>query len=231
VSEVGYTWDEVILPLQVFQESGFKVDFATPNGKEAQPDPVGVKSYPLLHLMGYGTRQQRGPSSMAGKALLRQLTDPIHLSKASGADYDALFIAGGHGALFDLHNHTGLQKLIETFYKQGKVIGALCHSSSILCEINIDGENLASRHRLTGFPTALEHFILAARMIHHRFLPMPLWTGRQLNKNTRQRPLWFRVYEVLNVFTTVPDGQLVTGVGPKSSRGVANQMTKLMMAT
>jgi|GEM_PF-6843331 len=228
VSEVGYTWDEVILPLEEFQLAGFEVAIATPGGRPAQPDPAGVKCYPLLHLIGYGTRRGRSPNSPLGRALSKQLAEPLDLRAQAAVEYDALYIAGGHGALFDLHNNAQLRALIRDFYRQDKVIGALCHSSSILCEVEIDGDSLAARHRLTGFPAALEHVILTARLVDRRFLPMPLWTGRQLNHNRRRRPLWFRILEVLNLYTTVRDGQIVTGVGPKSSRRVAAEMMTAM---
>lgn len=224
VSEVGYTWDEVLQPVVEFEKAGYDVVIATPNGQSPKPDPSSVQCFKLLHLIGYGTHKSRSQTSDNGQKLMAKFASPTPLAELTADDYAAIYIAGGHGALFDLHGNAKLNQLLADFYRQKKAIGALCHSSSILCEVDIDGKSVAQRHRLTGFPTAMEHFILTMGMVDKQFHPMPMWTGKCLDQDTCKRPVWFRVFEVLNLFTSVADGQIITGVGPKSSKPVARKM-------
>jgi putative intracellular protease/amidase len=43
-------------------------------------------------------------------------------------DYGAIFFfAGGHGAMWDLPGHAGLQELAARIYEAGGVVGAVCH--------------------------------------------------------------------------------------------------------
>lgn len=226
VSEKGYTWDEVLLPYLEFRRQGRDVVFATPGGARPSPDPHSVKIRPILSLAGFGTARRHGPDSAAGRELSQRLETPLPLADRRCEDYDSIYIAGGHGALFDLNRNADLHRLILAFDRESKTIGTLCHASSTLAYVEKDGGSFIANRRITGFPTLLEHFILALRMVHGNFLPLPLWTGRELNRHSRKRSLLLRVIEVLNQWTTVRDGNLVTGVGPKTGALVAKRMLK-----
>lgn len=224
VSEKGYTWDEVILPYAEFSRRGESLVFATPTGGKPEPDPRSIKIRPLLNWIGYGTAARRSTGTPQGRELLQHLEKPVPLSEQDAGDYSAIYIAGGHGALFDLNRNPDLHRLILDFDRTGKTIGTLCHSSSTLAYVEKDGRSLIADKRVTGFPTLLEHFILTFGMVDKRFLPLPLWTGRELNRRSGKRSISLRLWEVLNQWTSVRDGHIVTGVGPKVGRIVARRM-------
>ncbi len=224
VSEKGYTWDEVILPYLEFRRQGREMVFATPTGARPAPDPLSIKTRPIMNLMGYGTSHAVAPDTEKGKELQARLDQPVALSGASAEDFDGIYIAGGHGSLFDLNRNTDLHGLILDFDRETKPIGTLCHASSTLAYVSRGGESFIADKRVTGFPTLLEHFLLTFRMVHQRFLPLPIWTGRELDGKSRRRSLWLRLWEVLNPWTTVKDGHITTGVGPKVGGQVARRM-------
>uniref|UniRef100_UPI0028BE0A7F DJ-1/PfpI family protein n=1 Tax=Citricoccus sp. TaxID=1978372 RepID=UPI0028BE0A7F len=41
--------------------------------------------------------------------------------------YDAVYLVGGHGTMWDFLNTEGLQNLVASVYNAGGVVGAVCH--------------------------------------------------------------------------------------------------------
>src|SRR3989344_7021140 len=126
VSEKGYTWDEVIYPYLEFQKQGWQVVFATPAGGAPKVDPVSIIVRPVLQMFGYGTAKNVAPDSVKGKELLSRMEHPISLDQANATDYDAIFVAGGHGALFELNKKETVHKLLLEFYEAKKTLGLVC---------------------------------------------------------------------------------------------------------
>ena len=50
------------------------------------------------------------------------------LAKFQLSPYDALFIPGGHGPMWDLAVDKNLKKLVEDFYFGGEFVTAVCHA-------------------------------------------------------------------------------------------------------
>ena len=59
------------------------------------------------------------------------LSITLKLETVNQADYDAVFYPGGHGALWDLAENKNSIRLIEEFYKNNKLVGAVCHAPAI----------------------------------------------------------------------------------------------------
>lgn len=224
VSQVGYTWDEVILPFAQFQKSGCEVVFATPLGKSAKLDPLSIKIRPILNLFGLGTSKSFSPKTNLGQKLLHLLQSPRSLKEIDSQDFDALFIAGGHGSLFDLNQNKSLHKLILDFDKQQKPIGVVCHASSTLAFITEDNRPFLTHRRVTGFPIIWEKIALISGQINQAFLPLPFLTGEKLNHFATGRTFWDRIFETINPWYTISDGNIISGVGPKSAATVAKKM-------
>ncbi|EKD64937.1 MAG: ThiJ/PfpI protein [uncultured bacterium] len=221
VSERGYTWDEVIYPYLEFQKRHWQVVFATPTGGIPNVDPLSVEVRLFWNLFGFGTSKKVAPNSEKGKEMLAILRKPLDLRKARAADYDAIFVAGGHGALFDLNKNIDLHRLILEFDNARKPVGLLCHASSVLAFMQKDGKPYLHDRRITGFPTAWEHFVLKTGRVYKDFLPMPIWTGREIDKAATRRSWFDRIMEVLNPWYTIQDKNLITGVGPKTGSRLA----------
>lgn len=218
VSEVGYTWEEVIVPYLTFLENGYTVDFATITGGEPVVDPLSIINRPLLSQIGFGVSEDISPSTPAGKALQVKLATVIGIEAVNPSQYEGIFLAGGHGSLFDMNKSQKLHGLILAFDQLDKKIMAICHASSTLAYVQKNGKSLIADKRVTGFPTFNEYIILTFRMIHKTFLPLPIWTEKELNRVSRKRTLWMKIWGVLNAQYAVKDGNIITGVGPKAGR-------------
>lgn len=227
VSEYGYTWEEIVAPWIVLTDAGAEIVIATPTGAVPKPDPESVTRRSLTSLVGYGISGSLAPDSERGRELMAELERPTALADIDAAALDAIYIAGGHGALFDLHEDARLHDLVRAFDVEDKPVAALCHASSVLGYVEKDGAPLIQNKKVTGFPTALEHFILTVGWVNERFLPLPIWTGRVLDERSGRRGLGLRLWELLNPRTVVADGNIVTGVGPKAGGPLARKMLKL----
>ena len=81
------------------------------------------------------------------KSIAELLQSPDALSK-----YDAVFLPGGHGIVFDGPPSDDLKRLLEKFLADGKVIAAVCHGPAGLVNIcNPDGTPLVAGKTVTGF--------------------------------------------------------------------------------
>lgn len=224
ISEVGYTWEEVIVPYIEFKKFGFRVDFSTITGNKPIPDPFSVVVRPVFNKFGFGISRIFSPDSEMGLELLSKLDESISIDDIKCENYDAIFLSGGHGSLFDMNKNSALHDLILKFDSMNKKIGAICHATSTLAFINVDGKSLISDKKVTGFPTLQESFILRFNLIHPNFLPLPIWTGKELNKYSTKRNNLIKILEVINPKYTIKDGNIITGVGPKAGRQIVWKM-------
>ena len=54
-------------------------------------------------------------------------------------EYDAVYLVGGHGTMWDFPDSEGLQNLVASVYNNGGLVGAVCHGPAGL--LNVELEN------------------------------------------------------------------------------------------
>lgn len=162
LSEYGYWGEELIGPLEVFDEEGYQIDFATPTGKRPVALPPSMDPTFVDPPLGKPVVSQE----MADKVAMiddpsnLRLNNPITLTnwlpdrpywsspkflremeayyKALDEiqddlkQYDVLLIVGGSGPIVDLANNHRVHDLILSFYKMGKSIAAECYGVTCL---------------------------------------------------------------------------------------------------
>jgi putative intracellular protease/amidase len=223
VSEVGYTWEEVIVPYMEYKKYGYNVDFSTITGGKPKVDPLSILVRPFMNKVGFGISRSLSMDSEIGKELIDKLDKSISIDAINPNNYEGIFLAGGHGSLFDMNKNKKLHMIIMNFYKKDKKVVAICHAASTLAFVNNNGKSLIEDKKVTGFPTFEEKFILRFNMIHSEFLPMPIWTGKELNKYSKKRNLGMRIWEVINQNYAIKDGNIITGVGPKAGKSIVKK--------
>jgi putative intracellular protease/amidase len=191
----GLWFEEFALPYQTWREAGYGITVASPHGGSVPIDP---RSEPPL---------DKDVESQAARAALRA-SAPVASIRA--ADFDALFVPGGHGAMCDLPQNPELGRLIADFAAQEKVIAAICHGPAALIGAHLpDGTPLVRGRTLTAFTNEEER----ATELEH-LLPFLLETRlRALGARFVTRPAWSEHIE--------QDGRLITGQNPQSSRLIA----------
>src|SRR6185436_7410779 len=104
----GFWLEELAVPYQVFAKAGARVDIASPKGGPAPADPRSLEK-PSAEVQAF----QTDATAQAKLAATLQLSD------VRGADYDAVFVAGGHGVMWDLTSSPELAKLLTDTYARG----------------------------------------------------------------------------------------------------------------
>lgn len=160
LSEYGYWGEELIGPLDVIDEQGYKAVFMTPTGKRpyALPpskepgffdpplDKVVVNEYYArktaavdesgrlaepLNLAAWFPQRPYFNSRNFGHALEDYYTRRDECWKEL-AEYDALLMVGGSGPMIDMVNNIRLHDVILGFRAQNKLIAAECYAVTAL---------------------------------------------------------------------------------------------------
>jgi putative intracellular protease/amidase len=141
------------------------------------------------------------------------LANTIKLDGVKAADYDVIFLPGGHGTMFDLPDNEKLQILLREFYEAGKIVAAVCHGPAGLVNAKLsDGKYLVEGKRITAFTDTEEK---AAGL--DQFMPFLLESKlRKAGPLFVAAPDWSDHYEV--------DGNLITGQNPQSTLSVAKEV-------
>jgi putative intracellular protease/amidase len=160
LSEYGYWGEELVGPLTQFDERGYRVVFATPNGKQPHALPPSMDPEYVDPPLG------RSVTTPAMAQLTREvdesgrLANPINLSSLVPerpytsdehylrhleayhreldrvaddiAEYDTMLIVGGSGPVVDLANNERVHALILAFLRAGKPIAAECYGVACL---------------------------------------------------------------------------------------------------
>lgn len=186
----GLWLEEFAIPYETFKEKGYEVAVTSPNGGNVPIDP--------------------NSESEDWVDTEKLLQDTKKLDSIDPAEYDAVFLPGGHGTMFDFPDNPTLKRLLADYYESGKVVAAVCHGPAGLTEVELsNGTPLVSGKTLTSFTneeegeTGLEDampFLLESRL-------------REQGAHFVTEPKFADHVE--------RDGNLVTGQNPPSSKSTA----------
>lgn len=191
----GVWLEEFALPYMEFLNNGVDMTIASPKGGAMPIDP---RSLP--------TPEQE----QAWKSAIAAAQQTVKLSEVRSTDFDAIFLPGGHGPMFDLPDNPELQNLLREFYEAGKIISAVCHGPAGLVGATLaDGTPLVQGKILTAYTYSEE---VAAKL--DKDVPFIL--------EHRLRELGAEFIAHPNKTDHVErDGQLITGQNPNSSASIA----------
>ncbi|MDO5531365.1 type 1 glutamine amidotransferase domain-containing protein [Sutterella sp.] len=199
----GVWLEELSTPYYAFIDAGAKVTVATLNGGVIPVDPHSVSD-----------DKSKNPATvnrfLADKAASATLTSSVRLADLNPADYAAVFIPGGHGAMWDLAGSEALGAFLTKAWKSGAVIGSVCHGpAAFSLAKNGKGEPLVSGLTVTSFSDSEE-------------TKMQLTTTVPFLLESRLRSQGAKYVKGAD-FTehAVRDGRLVTGQNPMSSEKAA----------
>ncbi|WP_223640978.1 type 1 glutamine amidotransferase domain-containing protein [Corallococcus sp. EGB] len=203
--KTGFWLEELAAPYEQFVKAGAQVDIASPLGGRAPVDPRSEEEQ---------TEDTR--SFLADAEATKKLANTKVLAQVKDT-YDAYFVVGGHGVMWDLAGHTPTHQLLSQGYKRGAVVAAVCHGPAALVGVKgPDGKPLVAGKRVAAFSNAEEQ---AAKF--DAIVPFPLETRmRELGARYESGPAWKSF--------TVRDGRLVTGQNPASSAATAQEVLKVL---
>ena len=136
LSELTNMYDSAI-------KRGYDIVIASPKGGDTPVDPMSLKTM----YMDKVSKERWDDSEF--RDVLRHTKS---LDDGSGEVFDCIYLAGGHGAMFDFPDNAVLQTLIKDHYENNKVVGAICHGVCGLLNVKLsDGEYLVKDKKVTGF--------------------------------------------------------------------------------
>jgi putative intracellular protease/amidase len=203
--KIGFWLEEVAAPYLEFTRAGAEVDLASPAGGRAPADPKSE-----------GEPSQAARDFLADPVAAAKLAGTLRLAEVDPVAYDAVFVAGGHGVMWDLAEDAAAQRLLASMSAAGKVVSAVCHGPAALVNVVVAGQPLVRGRRVSAFTDAEERaaslegvvpFALEARL-------------RSLGALFEGGPLWGPF--------AVRDGNLVTGQNPASSVAVAREVLRAL---
>lgn len=192
----GVWLEEFATPYVEFKNQNFEITVASITGGNIPIDPRSLPS-----------EKQKAQ----WKEPLSALEHSIALEGLDLSKYDAVYIPGGHGAMFDLPTDPTIKKVLEEFAKENKLIASVCHGPASLVNINLpDGTALVKGKKVTSF-TNQEEF--AGKLEKQ----MPFLLETELKNRGAifiSKENWADHIEV--------DGNLITGQNPSSSKSMAD---------
>lgn len=196
----GVWLSEAAEPYIAFQSAGFKVDIASPKGGSVPVDPNSVES---------GSNDDK----FTEVTKLLQKTERIKDVVYEG--YDAIFLAGGHGAMYDFPGDPDIQNIMAYFKDQGRIVSAVCHGPAAFADAKTkDGKYLVDGIKLTAFTNAEED---ATKLSED----MPFMLQTKLEENGAGF-----VAGAAGEENVVSSGSFVTGQNPASAEAVAKAVIK-----
>lgn len=197
----GLWLSEFTEPYALFKKKGYEISVASPLGGRVPLDPKSIT-------------EERPPEWNEAVA---RLDNTEQLNGIVFEGYDAVFLPGGHGAMFDLPKSNDLQNILAFFAKDNRVIGAVCHGPAAFANaIMPDGSFLVEGKKLTAFTNKEEE-------------EMGLASDMPYLLQSKLAELGAGFVEAAP-FTdhVVTDGKLVTGQNPQSAESTAAAVIKLL---
>jgi putative intracellular protease/amidase len=205
LAELTHFWD-------VADEAGFELDIVSPKGGYVPIDPESLITTELGASLGMkGSVHEH----YEDRAYMDRLTNTRSVADVDPSAYDAIYMTGGHGVLFDFKD-AALAALTAAFHESGKVVAAVCHGPCGLLDVKLEGgKYLLDGKKATGFSWKEEQ--LAKR---DKAVPF------SLEEEMMKRGAQYDVAKLPFVSHVVEDGTLITGQNPASARGVAEAVVR-----
>lgn len=194
----------------VLTDAGHDVTIASVAGGLVPLDP---ESLGTLILRQGGTHKR-----YADRDFMNLLSDTPSLAEVVDRPFDAIYLTGGHGTMFDFPSSPELGRLIQRIDTEGGIVSAVCHGpAGLLAAQAADGTPWLRGRKVTGFSWPEEKLASRADAVPFRLDHALTEQGADYTKALR--PMVNKV---------VVDGRLVTGQNPMSATGVGEAVAKLL---
>ncbi|MEM8504392.1 MAG: type 1 glutamine amidotransferase domain-containing protein [Cyanobacteria bacterium P01_D01_bin.1] len=206
----GFWLEEFAGPYYTFVDAGATVTLASIQG--GQP-PIDPKSY------AEDAQTETTRRFLVDTAAKEALANTLAIAKADAGDYDAVFLPGGHGTMWDFPTSPALTNLIEAFDEEEKLIAAVCHAPAALVTVKTaSGEPLVKNKVVTAFTDSEERAVELETVV-----PFMLETRlRELGATFEGDQDWAAHVR--------QDGNLITGQNPASSEPAARAVLEAIRA-
>jgi putative intracellular protease/amidase len=188
----------------VFEKAGVLMDIVSPKGGKISVDGRSL---------GFFVLDKASKKRYEDLRFMALLEDTKSISEVDWNDYDVVYFAGGHGAMWDFAENEELHTRTAEMYESGMVVSAVCHGVAALQNVQLsNGKHLIDGKKGTGF-AFFDETVAGVK----RYVPY------NLEKRLRERGLKYSKAFVPLMGHTVVDGRLITGQNPNSATETAQK--------
>ena len=199
----GVWLEELTTPYYAFIDAGAKVTLASVAGGAIPVDQRSVAAE--------GENDASVERYLKDANLKDLVASTPRFTDIDAGQFDAVFLPGGHGTMFDYPVDGDLAALVEAFDRAGKVVAAVCHGPAGLVGAKAaDGSPLVKGRRVAAFTDSEEHAVGLQDAV-----PFLLETRLKELGATHVSAPDFEAF-------AVRDGTLVTGQNPASAQKTAD---------
>lgn len=150
-----------------------------------------------------------------------RFVNTLRLGEIAAADYDAIYFAGGNGAMWQLPDDPDVHAQVRDFYESGKIVAAACHGAAALLNTTLsDGSYLVAGKRVTGFSNAEEEYLGQAEI-------MPLL----LQDEFVERGAEYIEADTVWGDNVVVDGRMISAQNPPSAEIIGTAIIEALAAS
>lgn len=199
IVETGVWLEEFAVPFYAFKAAGFDITVASPLGGVSPIDPASLEC--------------KNPTEW--DYTQKDLDNTAKLADIDYKTYDAIFIPGGHGPMFDLAQDMLLGEIVSYFYNSHKIVSAVCHGPAGLINAKTKtGDSIVKGMQLTCFTNEEEKLVQKDKIV-----PFMLESKlRQLGAYFNEAAPWTE--------NVIVDANLITGQNPESAKMLAEMVIK-----
>ncbi|KHE68011.1 type 1 glutamine amidotransferase domain-containing protein [Halobacillus sp. BBL2006] len=197
--DTGLWLSEFVEPATEFKEAGFEVVAASMNGGRIPIDPNS-----------YSNELPR-----VWDGVMEPIHDTPRLSEINPADFDGIFLCGGHGTMVDFPENDTLEEILKHFISEDKLISSVCHGPSGFVGVKDHNDQpFVKGRKMTGFTNEEEKQTGLEKVVPF-----------SLEDRLREEGAVFETGETFKDHVIV-DRNFVTGQNPQSSLSTAQAVIK-----
>jgi putative intracellular protease/amidase len=200
--QTGVWFEELTTPYYSFLDAGTEVDIASVAGGKVPLDPHSLNEA--------GGNPASVDRFLKDAAAMAKVESSKKITEISADAYDAVFLPGGHGTMWDMPENATLAALLSKAWAGGKVVAAVCHGPAGLIGVkDAEGKPLVAGRRVSAFTNEEEEAAGLTKQVPFLLESHIRGLGAHYEKGPAFQPFALR------------DGKLVTGQNPASSEKVA----------
>jgi len=211
----GVFGSEMTVPYYEFQDAGMQVDVASIKGGEIPIDPQS-----FLFML----RSESDDRYLQDEEFQDKVENSLKIDDIDFTQYDAIWLAGGWGAAYDLGQSKMLgKKISEAYYAQKPTIGSVCHGALGLIQAQDTlGNFLITGRDMTG--------VTDKQLLELGITLTPLHPETELRKRGVNYKSSTGTRDIFQTLTVVDqEGRFVTGQNQNSGHETAQKMMAVIL--
>jgi len=155
--QTGWYLPECAHPYAAFKAAGFNMTFASPKGGLAPVDEGSVDA----------SKEDKGCMDFhTGEETKKLIANTLALKDVKSDGFDAVFLVGGFGTMWDFPDDADVQRLCAEIYDKGGIVSAVCHGPVGLINVKLkDGSLLIKDKDVTAFTNAEEDAVSCREIV------------------------------------------------------------------